>query len=341
MPTPIPIVIDTDAGADPDDAFALALALASPEVEVLGVTVVSGDVERRARIVARLLGLAGRADVPVFKGEGRALDPRDGAAMLGTEGEGLLDGPAAGPEATIAPGPAVDWLVATARRRPFHVVAIGPLTNVAHALRRDPGFAGRLRGLTIMGGVWDEAALPAAWRRAVAERGSLAAWPDYNTMADATAAAVVAAAAATAPTTWVPLEVTVRAPLRREALDRLPAAPLTAALREMVAAWQPWFGPSLPEPDPGWSVPADAIGFLHDPLAVAALVGGDWLRLAPVRCRGEVVGGVFRLRAGAGAAGAVATVATDVDGERFAAFCLDRIAALAARRLRDPGRRPS
>ena len=68
MTSPIPIVIDTDIGADPDDALALVLALASPEVDVRGVTIVSGDVAWRAWIATRLLGLAGRSDIPVFLG---------------------------------------------------------------------------------------------------------------------------------------------------------------------------------------------------------------------------------------------------------------------------------
>ena len=62
MTSAIPIVIDTDVGADPDDALALILALASPEVDVRGVTIVSGDVSWRARIATRLLGIAGRSD---------------------------------------------------------------------------------------------------------------------------------------------------------------------------------------------------------------------------------------------------------------------------------------
>ena len=70
MTPPIPVVIDTDIGADPDDALALVLALASPEVDVRGVTIVSGDVDLRARIAARLLGMAGRPDIPVFRGQG-------------------------------------------------------------------------------------------------------------------------------------------------------------------------------------------------------------------------------------------------------------------------------
>src|SRR5690348_7063603 len=62
------IIIDTDIGDDIDDAFAVALALRSPELQVLGITTTFGDTEARAKIVDRLLGEAGRSDVPIGAG---------------------------------------------------------------------------------------------------------------------------------------------------------------------------------------------------------------------------------------------------------------------------------
>lgn len=100
--------------------------------------------------------------------------------MMGLEGRGLLDHGWGGSEAHILDEAAPEWLVETANRQPFHLVALGPLTNVATACRLEPGFAGRLLGLTVMGGVYDETALPEAWQRAIAEHGA-DAWPDYNT----------------------------------------------------------------------------------------------------------------------------------------------------------------
>src|SRR5271157_6246911 len=62
------VIIDTDIGDDIDDAFAIALAVRSPELEILGVTTTFGDTEARARIADRLLGEAGRGEIPVLAG---------------------------------------------------------------------------------------------------------------------------------------------------------------------------------------------------------------------------------------------------------------------------------
>jgi inosine-uridine nucleoside N-ribohydrolase len=314
--SPTPIVIDTDIGADPDDALALILALASPEVDVRGVTIVSGDVRWRARIATRLLGMAGRSDVPVFLGRG---DPHQ---MSGAEGKGLLDRPYDGPVARVQPTPAVDWLLSASRRGSFHLAAIGPLTNVAAAIEADPEFASRLLGLTVMGGLLDERAMPLAWRRAIEERGP-GAWPDYNTMCDPAAALAVARCGI--PITWVTLDVTMRAPLRAAARGLLPPVhPLGVALGRMIDAWQAsWFPTALPPPDDPSPVPADAVAILHDPLAVASLFPGAWLRLRPARLAYGIEDGVFRLREQPG--GAPGWLAAEVDGVGFEAFLVARI----------------
>ncbi len=316
MTSPIPTVIDTDVGADPDDALALILALASPEVDVRGVTIVSGDVGWRARIAIRLLGMAGRSDIPVFLGRG---EPNQ---MSGTEGQGLLDLPHDGLEATVQATPAVDWLLAESRRGPFHLVAIGPLTNVAAAIDADPGFAGRLLSLTVMGGLLDERTMPIAWQRAIQARGPCA-WPDYNTMCDPVAALTVARCGI--PITWVTLDATMRAPLRAAARGLLPSHhPLSAALGRMIDAWHAsWFPTALPPPDDPSPVPADAVAILHDPLAVAALFPGDWLCLRPAQLASGIEDGVFCLREQPG--GAPGWLATGVDGAGFETFLVARI----------------
>jgi purine nucleosidase len=319
---PIPIVIDTDVGDDPDDALALMLALASPEVDVRGVTIVSGDVAWRARIATRLLGMAGRSDIPVFLGRGK---PQQ---MSGAEGQGVLDFPYQGSEATVQTTPAVDWLLAESRRQPFHLIAIGPLTNVAAAIEQDPEFAARLIGLTVMGGLLDARSMPIAWQRAIEQRGPNA-WPDYNTMCDPVAALTVARCGL--PITWVTLDATRRAPLRAAAREMLPVDhPLGAALSRMIDTWHAsWFPTALPPPDDPSPVPADAVAILHDPLAVAALFADEWLRLSSARLASGIENGVFRLHEQPD--GAPAWLAAEVDGARFEAFLVARIVRHVAR----------
>jgi purine nucleosidase len=313
---PIPIVIDTDVGDDPDDALALVLALASPEVDVRGVTIVSGDVTWRARIATRLLGMAGRSDIPVFLGCGNP------DQMSGAEGQGLLDRPYQGPEATVQTTAAVDWLLAESQRRPFHLVAIGPLTNVAAAIEEDLEFAKRLLSLTVMGGLLDQRTMPIAWQRAIEQRGA-AAWPDYNTMCDPAASLTVARCGI--PITWITLDATMRAPLRAAARSELPVDhPLSAALGRMIDAWHAfWFPTALPPPDDPSPVPADAMAILHDPLAMAAPFAGEWLQLRPARLAAGIEDGVFRLHEQPD--GAPGWLAAEVDGAAFEGFLMARI----------------
>src|SRR5262245_10424073 len=143
------IVLDTDIGTDVDDALALALALASPEIELVAVTTVAGDTTLRARIAARLLALAGRDDIPVYPGCARALSSPGGFAWFGHEGDGILDGS----RDAVSGEPAVDALLRLfGSGDEIELVAIGPLTNVAVALEREPAFARRVARLTVMGG---------------------------------------------------------------------------------------------------------------------------------------------------------------------------------------------
>jgi inosine-uridine nucleoside N-ribohydrolase len=327
---PIPVIIDTDIGADPDDAIALAFALASPEIDVIGVTVATGDVEVRARMAARLLGMAGCADIPVFRGRSAPLDPLGQPAWLGTEGQGLLDLPYDGPEAAIQDIPAEEWIGERTRAEAVHLIGIGPLTNIGAALRRDPTLANRLTGLTIMGGVYDRESLSLAWRRAI-QASDEAIWPDYNTTSDAEAA--LSCATSGCPVTWITSEMTMRVPLRRSHLDRLSVGhPLGRALRGMAGVWRDrWFRGTLPPGDLGVDVPEDTACFLHDPLTVAAVLPQKttWLTLTEQTLGYRADRGRFRL--GPDQTGVPAHVSTGVDGAGFAGFCVDRIVALIAR----------
>ncbi|MGD0922302.1 MAG: nucleoside hydrolase [Terriglobia bacterium] len=96
-PEKIPIILDTDIGTDVDDAFALALILRSPELDLLGVTTVSGDTQARARLAAKMLWEAGRPNVPVAAGEPGPSQPMDQTRRAGPTASPALPSPAKRP----------------------------------------------------------------------------------------------------------------------------------------------------------------------------------------------------------------------------------------------------
>lgn len=153
------IIIDTDPGQD--DAFAILLALASPELEVLGITAVAGNVPlaltaRNARIICEL---AGRPDIRVFAGCDRPLKRKLVTAEY-VHGNTGLDGPTV-PEPTMAlqEQHAVDFIIETLLREPAGSVTLcplGPLTNIAAAFLKAPEIVGRVAQIVLMGGAYFE-----------------------------------------------------------------------------------------------------------------------------------------------------------------------------------------
>jgi purine nucleosidase len=153
------IIIDTDPGQD--DAAAIFLALGSPELEVLGITTVAGNVplaltSRNARIVCEM---AGRLDVQVFAGADRPL-VRPLVTAEHVHGKTGLDGPELfEPSMPLQEKHAVDFIVETIQSEaPGSVTlcTIGPLTNIALALARAPEIAERVRQIVMMGGAYFE-----------------------------------------------------------------------------------------------------------------------------------------------------------------------------------------
>ncbi len=142
-PGKTPILLDTDIGTDVDDAFALALILHSPELELLGVTTVSGDTQARARLAAKMLWEAGRPNVPVAAGEPGPSQPMDQTRWA----DGFTGPP-------LTSEKAVDLMKREIERRPGEItlVAIGELTNVAALLKSDPSIGKKIKRLVLMGG---------------------------------------------------------------------------------------------------------------------------------------------------------------------------------------------
>lgn len=180
-------IVDTDTASD--DAVALLLALRHPGVEVAAVTVVAGNVPlpeavQNALYAVELSGAAGR--VPVYAGCDAPLARplRTAQAVHGRDGMGDIGLPLRG--RVPARGNAVDVLVDVVNRRPpgsVTLVTLGPLTNVARAIQRDPGIATRLREIVTMGGTGDAV-------------GNMTATAEYNVWVDPEAAAIAFGAGA-------------------------------------------------------------------------------------------------------------------------------------------------
>jgi len=149
------IIIDTDPGQD--DAMAILLALASPELDVLGITAVAGNVplkltEKNAR---KICELAGRPDIKVYAGADRPL-VRQLVTAEEVHGKTGLDGPdLPEPKMPLQDVHAVDFLIETLMREKSGTVTLcplGPLTNIALALAREPRIAARIKRIVLMGG---------------------------------------------------------------------------------------------------------------------------------------------------------------------------------------------
>jgi inosine-uridine nucleoside N-ribohydrolase len=160
------IVLDTDIGTDIDDTWAIALALRSPELTVELITTVAGDVDYRARVAA---GLVDDPDVRIARGlpAGDHVRPERPQPTLADAGRG----------ATVEDD-GIGALVA-ACAEPVTIIAIGPLTNLAAALERDPTIASRARVVAMVGSV------------RVGYRGAPGAVAEYNAQVDVDAVRAV------------------------------------------------------------------------------------------------------------------------------------------------------
>jgi inosine-uridine nucleoside N-ribohydrolase len=249
--------IDTDIGSDVDDALALAYALRHPDLDVVGVSTVFGDVALRTRIARRLLAEAGSPDVPVVTGLGAPLTRGRDGRMFGHEGLGMFEDP---PPIMLtqvdddADARIGELAAAIGGANADALVAIGPLSNVAALI--DAGC--ELPPLTIMGGKTRDVLLP----------GMIPQVPEWNWYCDPVAVARVVEGA-TVPPRLVPAEVTFKTKLHAEDLERLAAGDaLARMLATLCDRWLEALRDRLGSKHPRIA--------LHDPLAAATLVA-PWL----------------------------------------------------------------
>lgn len=296
------VILDTDIGTDCDDALALALCLKSPKIDLVGVTCVYGDVCTRAKIAHKLISLSGCGDIPVYEGCSMPLMTDRKVFWAGHEGKGFVETYDAYQQKN---GNAVDFIIETvmSNRGEITLIPIGPLTNIAAALIKEPRLAMYVKEVVIMGGA--------------AKPGSCIQLPDGNRMyvyhaehnyhCDPEAAKVVFNA--DMPTTMVGLDVTLQVHLERKHMEKIAAVetPFVDGLLGQVDIFTKFTGKD-------WT-------FLHDPLAVGVCIDESFVRTNNASVKivtyPEFIAG--QVIADFNAGGSV-KICTDVDSERFVEF---------------------
>ena len=174
-----PIILDCDPGVD--DALAIAFAAGSPEIDLVGITTVAGNVglDKTTANALAVASFVGAKDVPVTAGSAAPL-LRPPLAAQYVHGDSGLGGAVLPPPVRAAEdGHAIDYIIDTigAARGEITLVATGPMTNIGLALRREPRLATWVRNFVIMGGS--------------ASRGNMNHAAEFNIWADPEAAAIV------------------------------------------------------------------------------------------------------------------------------------------------------
>lgn len=258
-PRPVPVIFDTDIGGDIDDTWALALLLASPEVDLKLVVTDSNDTVGKAKIAAKFLERVGRTDVAVGIGVKKS-------DSVGPQGAWAADYDLSKYPGTLyrdGVQAMIDMIMRA--KRPITLVAVGPVPNLAEALRREPRIAKRAR-LIVMGG--------SIFRQYGDRPGRC---PEYNVRHDAKAAQV--AYMADWDVTMAPLDTAGIIVLSGEDYARVRDAdnPLTRALIENYRVWakRGRFGH---DPNKRSSV-------LFDTLAVYLAFGDKFCELHDIRIR--------------------------------------------------------
>ncbi|MEX1662597.1 nucleoside hydrolase [Thioclava sp. 15-R06ZXC-3] len=249
------IIIDTDPGQD--DAVAILLALASPELEVLGITCVAGNVPLAltALNARKVCELAGRPDMRVFAGCDRPM----ARALVTAEylhGKSGLDGIVLPePEMALQEQHAVDFLIESLRESPAGTITLcllGPLTNIATAFERAPDIKDRVAEIVLMGGAYFEV-------------GNTTPAAEFNIHVDPQAAEIVFKSGA--QIVIMPLDVTHKALTSRARIEAFRA--MGTQVGHAVASWTDFFERFDMAKYGSQGAP------LHDPCVIAYLLAPD------------------------------------------------------------------
>jgi inosine-uridine nucleoside N-ribohydrolase len=262
------IIIDTDPGID--DAMAIFLALRSPELKVEAITPVAGNVPLDLTLpnALRLLEIAGRTDIPVAAGASHPLVRRLATAghVHGVNGLAGVEFPEPKTKPVRETAPEIIRRIVRENPGEITIVAVGPLTNVAMALRADPELASMIPAIAIMGGSLSG--------------GNMTPAAEFNLYVDPEAARIVFDA--NIPLTMVGLDVTRKCRVSEEHIKQLEAAnnPVSQAAGKILRATYERMrhGGEVTDID------------LHDALAVASLIDHDVITRKDYYVEVETVG---------------------------------------------------
>jgi purine nucleosidase len=311
---PTPVVIDCDPGID--DAIAILLALGNPNLDVRAITTVAGnrDIEQVTANALQIATIAGRSDLTIAAGASAPLRraPVRAGAIHGESGLGNYQPQP--PIARLDSRSATEVLSDAIRSDPGHVVVIGigPLTNLALALRADPELASQARELIFMGGAYT--------------RGNITPAAEFNMYGDPEAAAEVLAAR-WSKVTMVGLELTDQARATEDVIDRIRAVGTGPAnfVADLITPY------ALAEKAAkGVAAPA-----IHDACAVAVAadprVTVTRSAVVNVETRGDYTSGMTVTDFSHRTSGPHVEVATDLNTERFWTLLLDALDRASSR----------
>jgi len=267
--TPRKVILDCDPGHD--DAIAILLAAGNPSIELLAITTCAGNqtIEKVTRNALAVCEVAEIRDVPVAAGASGPL-VREQMVAKDIHGDSGLDGPVL-PESTrsVDPRHAVDLIVDTVMGHEpgtITLVPTGPLTNIALAMRKEPGIVARVARVVVMGGAYT--------------RGNRTPAAEFNIAADPEAAYAVFDAAW--PVTMVGLDLTHQATADPDVFERVAAlgSPLSAFVVDILS----FFRDSYRQRQ-GFDAPP-----VHDPCCIAAVIDPSVVRTTDAFVTVELTG---------------------------------------------------
>lgn len=302
------VILDVDTGTD--DAVALMVAALSPDIDLVGATSVNGNttIDFTTENTLRVFDWIGMPEIPVYRGMDRPLARSQVARGMATRIHGdMLDLPAAS-KATLQPGHAVDWLIDTYLESDGDIVLcpVGPLTNIAAAIQKEPRIVEAIPEIVIMGGAHDH--------------GNMTASAEFNIWLDPEAARIVVNCGR--PIRMIPLDATHRALVSTDDAERLRAlgTPAGEAAARFVLKRIDGYDATQPMHRPGAPV--------HDALAVCAIIDPSIVTTQEIPVDVEVFAELsvgrtvcdFRFRSGKPAN---VSFAMDADEPKFVSMLLD------------------